>query len=225
MMLLTAISKCDFKVLEHRERDCLPLTKLMPKQLPESEESVGRQVIFIICVKKIKLPIELLVYWSTVLVTTVESFGVSLFQTWGAGKGEGEERIGGGDGRKREEGSHGLNALLGLISWIIFHPSANIEYLLCVQCLIHSFAPFSLPFLHPAAWIWQHLGSWVLGHLGDVRESGDLRDAWDPENCVALSNSRILIVGLLFKREMHSYLLIWCYSGFLLYIIILNPQW
>lgn len=89
MMLLTAISKCDFKVLEHREHDCLPLIKLMPKQLPESEESVGRQVIFIICVKKINLPIELLVYWSTVLVTTVEVLEFHFSRHWG---GEGRRR-------------------------------------------------------------------------------------------------------------------------------------
>lgn len=49
-----------------------------------------------------------------------------------------------------KDGSHGLKAFLCLISWVIFSLPAKIEYLLCVQCVIQSFALFSLHFLHPA---------------------------------------------------------------------------
>ena len=75
------------------------------------------------------------------------------------------------------------------------------EHWMSFVCLVFNsvLCPFFFTF-HPASRFWQHLGSWVLGHL---LMTGRVVTWKMPENCVATSHSRILVVVLLFKSEMH----------------------
>lgn len=135
MVLLTARSKFDFKILEQREHDCLPTCEASAK----TATRVRRVEVKISHSSSVFCRRSYL--WITGLLK--HSFGDNYGKLWsftfadkrGGGRESQREEVarhGVGKGGKREEGSRGLTVLLFLISWVIFSLSVNIECLLYV---------------------------------------------------------------------------------------------